>query len=78
MSKVHLVLVLGQEVNSLTVILWFRGHSDTIYSIITAYYLHLRTVSHTMSDDYALISRWCLRHPHLNIHRFAREKQYIL
>lgn len=30
-SKDHLVLVPGQEVNSLTVILWFRDHSDTIH-----------------------------------------------
>lgn len=69
-SKDHLVLVLVQALNSQSVILWFRDHSDTIHSIsllVTCTY----TKSHTVSGNFALRSHWCLRCPHLKTSRFA-------
>lgn len=64
-SKDTLLLILGQEVNSLTVILWFRGHSYTFYSI--SLLVPCTCLLHSLITS-ALTSRWCLRYPHLNTH----------
>lgn len=75
-SKERLVLVLGQEINSLTVILRFRGHGSQSTLYIPASFLHLHAVSHMTSDDflpYYHIGASDI--PTLNTHRFDDVKK---